>query len=231
MEAKGGWRRVNRTVAPDLVKSGDPSEIETLKDPRSSRALLLPVHQSEGTGLTFYSLGALAMDGSDRMKNARLLLVEDDRDSLELLAVILGERYSVSGCGSAAEALAVLEAITPDVLVLDIGMAPVDGLQCLEAIRAMRGHSRTPAIALTGFARDDERQAFLAAGFQAVVTKPILDYRQLETLIDTLLKSACSVAAPSSDTNPWSKESSVSRGVLTGSLDDGMISGRGRSRT
>ncbi len=119
-----------------------------------------------------------------------------------MLTLLLGERYSVSSCGSAAEALTVLEASRPDVLMLDIRMTPVDGLQCLAAIRAMPGCSGIPAIALTAFAREDERQAFLAAGFQAVVTKPILDLRELETLIDTLLTSACALAGPRPDTSP-----------------------------
>jgi CheY-like chemotaxis protein len=132
------------------------------------------------------------------MNIARLLLVDDNPDNLEMLTVMFSGKYSVSGCGSAAEALTVLETVRPDVLVLDIRMTPVDGLQCLEAIRAVPRYSGTPAIALTAFARDVERQAFLAAGFQAVVTKPILDYGQLEGLVDTLLKSACSSANPES---------------------------------
>jgi two-component system aerobic respiration control sensor histidine kinase ArcB len=126
------------------------------------------------------------------MRTARLLVVEDNPDILEMLTVLLSDKYSVSGCGSAAEALTVLETSRPDVLMLDIRMTPVDGLQCLEAIRAMPGYSSTPAIALTAFAREAERQAFLAAGFQAVVTKPILDPPELETLIDMLLSFASS---------------------------------------
>lgn len=147
------------------------------------------------------------------MRTARLLVVDDNPDILEMLTVLLGENYSVSSCGSAAEALTVLEASRPDVLLLDIRMSPVDGLQCLEAIRAMPGYSRTPAIALTAFAHEAERQAFLATGFQAVVTKPILDPRELETLIDTLLNSAGSVAPSRPETSAGSgrrKESIVS---------------------
>jgi CheY-like chemotaxis protein len=133
-------------------------------------------------------LDAIAVNETDSLRTARLLVVDDDRDSLEVLTVLLGEKYSVSSYASPAEALDVLEAIRPDLLVLDIGMGPVDGLQCLHAIRATPGHSSTPAIALTGYARDVEKQAFLDAGFQAVVTKPIVDYERLELLIDTLLK-------------------------------------------
>jgi len=123
------------------------------------------------------------------METARLLLVDDNPDNLEVLAVLLGENYNVVSCGSAAEALRAVETVRPDLLVLDIGMTPVDGVQCLQSIRALPGYSRIPAIALTAFARDIERRAFLDAGFQAVVTKPILDHDTLEAAIERLLES------------------------------------------
>jgi CheY-like chemotaxis protein len=116
-----------------------------------------------------------------------LLLVDDNRDNLEVLAMILGARYRVVSCGSAVEALRAVEAIKPDVLVLDIGMTPVDGVQCLATIRAMPRYASVPAVALTAYARDVEREAFLAAGFQAVVTKPVLDEQGLIAVIDRLL--------------------------------------------
>jgi CheY-like chemotaxis protein len=141
------------------------------------------------------------------MKTARLLLVEDNRDNREVLTVSLSEKYDVASCGSAAEALAALDAISADLLILDIGMKPVDGLQCLNAIRARPGYSTTPAIALTGYARDVDRQAFLAAGFDAVVTKPVLDYPGFETLIETLLRPAGASQAPRPDTPPSTSRS------------------------
>ena len=107
-----------------------------------------------------------------------------------MLTLSLGEKYSVFGCESAAEALAAVQTSRPDVLMLDIRMSPVDGVQCLNAIRAIPGYAGTPAIALTAFARDSDRQAFLAAGFQAVAVKPILDQCELEAVIDRLLSSA-----------------------------------------
>ena len=131
------------------------------------------------------------------MKTARrLLLVDDDQDNLEVLTVILGEKYRVWSYRGAAEALAALEAVRPDLVVLDIGMSPVDGLQCLEAIRARPRYGRVPAIALTAFARDVDRKAFLAAGFQTVVTKPVLDHRELLAVIASLLTSAAAPDTP-----------------------------------
>jgi CheY-like chemotaxis protein len=66
-------------------------------------------------------------------------------------------------------------------------MSPVDGLQCLEVIRSLPGYRSIPAIALTAYAHDVERKAFVAAGFQAVVTKPILDQQELFGSITALL--------------------------------------------
>jgi CheY-like chemotaxis protein len=160
-------------------------------------------------------------------KRARLLLVDDNRDNLEMLALLLGEKYSVAACGSALEALSVLQATPVDMLVLDIGMAPMDGVQCLEAIRAMTRYAGTPAIALTAFARDVEQQDFLAAGFQAVVTKPILDQQRLESLIDSLLASVHSVLPQEPSAAPRVPPAPAD-GRLTLGGDDGMIFGRGR---
>jgi len=121
------------------------------------------------------------------MKMARVLLVDDNQDNLDLLSVLLSEHYVVSSYVSAAEALRELDTVKPDVLVLDIGMAPIDGMECLQAIRARPGHARTPAVALTAFAREVERKTFIAAGFQAVVTKPIFDPREVVGVIDRAL--------------------------------------------
>jgi CheY-like chemotaxis protein len=120
------------------------------------------------------------------MKRARLLLVDDNQDNLEIVTVILSDKYDVLSYACAEEALKAIEAAKPDLVLLDIGMSPVDGLQCLAAIRAIPGYGSIPAIALTAYARDVDRKAFLANGFQAVVTKPILDHQELFGAITAL---------------------------------------------
>jgi CheY-like chemotaxis protein len=134
------------------------------------------------------------------MSAARLLLVDDNPDNLEVLSILLAEKYKVASYASAADALEALEAVQPDLVVLDIAMTPLDGLQCLNAIRATPGYAGIPAVALTAFARDADRNAFLASGFQAVVTKPILDQHKLIAVIDRLLDSPA--ARPSSVGRP-----------------------------
>jgi len=116
--------------------------------------------------------------------------VDDHEDSLEGFSIILGDRYDVFGYASPVDALQAIATVRPDVVVLDIGMQPVDGMKCLAMIRATPGYRDTPAVALTGFARDVERQRFLAAGFQAIVVKPVVDFGKLTAAIDRLANAA-----------------------------------------
>jgi len=124
------------------------------------------------------------------MKRKRILVAEDHADNLEWLTVALSDKYDVSGCASGGEALRRLEQVKPDLLVLDVRMAPIDGVQCLEAIRGTPGYADIPAVALTALAGEVTKAELLAAGFQAVVEKPILDERELDDAIDSLLLPA-----------------------------------------
>lgn len=162
------------------------------------------------------------------MTNARLLIVDDDQDNLEMFTVILSEKYRVSSYGYVADALTALEVVKPDLLLLDIGMRPVDGMQCLQAIRARPGYARTPAVALTAFARDVERNTFLAAGFQAVVTKPILDHLDFMQTLDTLLQSP---AWPSPGAGSEPCVNGAGHQALTRPIQDGIMRDRGRGTT
>ena len=114
---------------------------------------------------------------------ARLLLVDDNSDHLDILALFLRGHYAVSKCGSAAEALQAIEHFMPDVLLLDIRMAPVDGVQCLQAIRGLPECSSIPAIAVTAL----DGECFLSAGFQAVVTKPVVEPAELIAVVKSVL--------------------------------------------
>jgi CheY-like chemotaxis protein len=158
--------------------------------PQLTRSIQCVIGKSGRSHSTFYGAGTL-------MKKARVLLVDDNPDNLEIVAVLLGQRYDVRSYGSAEEALGAIDMVRPNVLVLDIRMRGVDGIQCLQAIRARPGYATIPAIALTAFAREVERKAFLDAGFHAVVTKPILDERQLVTPIERLLAPSPMTAAAS----------------------------------
>jgi len=150
------------------------------------------------------------------MARIRLVVVEDDRDNLEVFSILLGERYAVFGYTSAAEALRAIDAAKPDVLLLDIGMHPVDGVQCLKTIRATPAYRDIPAVALTGFARDVERQRFLDGGFQAVVVKPVLDHGKLTDLIDGLANSRAAASRRSHGTGAGAQPQGLHQPHLDG---------------
>jgi CheY-like chemotaxis protein/anti-sigma regulatory factor (Ser/Thr protein kinase) len=108
------------------------------------------------------------------LRGVVVLLVEDDVDARELSRRVLGDAGAqVVEAASAQAALKVLQRDDVHVLVSDIGMAGEDGYELIRQIRA-RGHSaeKLPAVALTAFARVQDRDDALAAGFQDHVVKP-----------------------------------------------------------
>ncbi|WP_017715713.1 PAS domain S-box protein [Kamptonema formosum] len=115
-------------------------------------------------------------DSSDSLAGVRVLVVDDRADTCDLLAAIL-ELYGaeVTPAASASEALRVLELFNPDVVVSDISMPGEDGYTLMRKIRALpaRRGGRIPAVALTAYARTEDRMQALQAGFQIHVPKPV----------------------------------------------------------
>ncbi len=105
-----------------------------------------------------------------------MLIVEDDDDARVLVERILkGRGASVKTASSAAEALDVLEKEHIDVLLSDIEMPGTDGYQFIRALRlrpSQQGGS-VPAVALTAYARTEDRLRALRAGFQLHLSKPV----------------------------------------------------------
>jgi two-component system CheB/CheR fusion protein len=130
------------------------------------------------------------MDSPNGATRKRLLFVEDDEDNRESFAMVLDEKYNVFGYPCPQDALREIDSVRPDLLLLDIGMEPIDGLECLRTIRNLPGYGRVPALARTAHARTADRQRFLEGGFQGVVVKPVLDPLQLIRSIDELLIAA-----------------------------------------
>jgi CheY-like chemotaxis protein len=110
------------------------------------------------------------------LSGVRIMVVDDEKDGRELVKRVL------EGCGAemftaatADEALAMLTRVQPQVLVSDIGMPNVDGFELLRRIRALGADKggALPAIALTAFARPEDRTQALHAGFAVHVAKPV----------------------------------------------------------
>jgi CheY-like chemotaxis protein len=93
----------------------------------------------------------------------------------------------VSTVASAREALAALAAEPPDVFLSDIGMPGMDGYQLIRSVRASDSSYRTvPAIALTAFARSEDRKKALLAGYQSHLAKPF-DVAELVIMVAGLV--------------------------------------------
>ena len=117
-----------------------------------------------------------APPASPDLRGVTVLLVDDEADARELTARILREHHAeVHDAASVAQALQLLDQVHPDVLVSDIGMPDADGFDLLAQVRAHASADapRLPALALTAFAQQQDRQRALDSGFQAWVSKPL----------------------------------------------------------
>ncbi len=128
-------------------------------------------------GSVRHPLPAAAAPGAlPDLSGVRVLVVDDDLDARQLAAQLLQDRgAAVALAATAADALRLLAAERPHVLVSDIGMPDMDGFQLVRELRAHAdvGLARTPAIALTAFTRAQDEQRAITDGFDRFVRKPV----------------------------------------------------------
>jgi CheY-like chemotaxis protein len=105
----------------------------------------------------------------------KVLLVDDEPDVRELVRVILENRKARVRCAaSAQEALHAVAEFRPDVLLSDIGMPGMNGYELLRTLRRRGGEGGAlPAVALTAYARDEDRREALRAGYRTHLAKPV----------------------------------------------------------
>ena len=143
---------------------------------------------------------AVARQAGSTLAGLRLLVVDDEADTRELLARVLTEEgATVQKAGSSAEALEFCLEQPPDVLISDIGMPGEDGYALIRRIRKLppqspsadgrASPSRVPAIALTAFARSEDRILALNAGFQAHVAKPAEPDELIATIVSLIQRT------------------------------------------
>ena len=118
-----------------------------------------------------------------------VLLVEDDEDARNMLATVLSSAQAVvTTASNAEEALALWESIRPNLIVSDIGMPGMDGYAFIAEVRQREkriGIASVPAVALTAYARVQDRMRALTSGFQMHVAKPV-EPAELLTVLSTL---------------------------------------------
>jgi signal transduction histidine kinase/ActR/RegA family two-component response regulator len=127
------------------------------------------------------------------LNNLRVLVVDDERDARELLALVLEQQgANVRAVSSAEEALDAIGTLKPDILVSDIGMPHDDGYTLISKVRALPAEQggTTPAIAVTAYAGDKARELTLAAGFQTHLAKPIDPAELLAAIVSLVGKES-----------------------------------------
>ena len=126
-----------------------------------------------------------ATNGWASLEGVDILVVDDDEDTLTLFRESL-ERVgaTVRTAASGTEAIRENNERPADVLVSDLGLPGMDGFELLRAIR--KTHPEVPAVAVTAFARLNDRAKALAAGFQAHISKPI----DPNLFLDTVARAA-----------------------------------------
>ena len=136
----------------------------------------------------------ISFEGLPSLQGLKILVVDDEADTRELIREVLKECGSeVITSRSAEEALAALQEHKPDILISDLGMPDEDGYSLISKIRALpdeRG-GQIPAAALTAYARAEDRMRVLRSGFQFHLPKPI-DSAELVTVVASLAGRAYS---------------------------------------
>ena len=119
----------------------------------------------------------LRLECSPRLDGVCVLIVDDDLETREMLHAVLSQcNAEVITAASAAEALQEIERRKPDVLVSDLGMPEQDGYELIRQVREMEStndKSATPALALTAYAKAEDRVRALAGGYQVHLSKPV----------------------------------------------------------
>jgi signal transduction histidine kinase len=117
-----------------------------------------------------------------------VLLLDDSPDTLELLCALFAQHNCrVLAAESVTEALRLIAAEPPGLIISDIGLPDIDGYEFIERVRRLPGMEKVPAIAISGYAMEEDRQRAIDAGFAAHIPKPIEPARLFQ-LVRRLVK-------------------------------------------
>ncbi|MFL6238928.1 MAG: response regulator [Actinomycetes bacterium] len=121
----------------------------------------------------------------------RVLVVEDNERSLKLACDVLQMRgFETIGARTGAEAVVIAASQQPALVLLDVALPDMDGVETLQALRANPRTATIPVVAVTAFAMKGDRERLLASGFDGYVSKPI----DVATFVDDV---AAHINAPS----------------------------------
>lgn len=119
----------------------------------------------------------------------RILAVDDENDILLILRTTLKDEYDVETASNGPEALSKVDEHNPDLIILDMMMPEMDGIEVLEELRRMPSTAKTPVIFLTGVTDKAKIREALDKGTQYYIVKPF-NYNDLLTKVSLALREA-----------------------------------------
>lgn len=120
--------------------------------------------------------GVIAFESAPILAGIKVVIIDDEEDSRVLLKEILAQSGAeVTLCSSVLAVIETIQSVHPHIMISDIGMPDEDGYSLIAKVRALplENGGQTPAIALTGYARVEDRIKVLSSGFQMFIPKPL----------------------------------------------------------
>jgi len=117
-----------------------------------------------------------------------VLIVEDNEDNMSLVESYLEDDFNLLKARNGKDGLKMAKAHKPDLVLLDISLPEMDGLEVIGKMREDEDIANIPVIALTAHAMVGDRENFLDKGFDDYVSKPIIDDEKLIETINSLIK-------------------------------------------
>jgi two-component system cell cycle response regulator DivK len=119
----------------------------------------------------------------------KVLYIEDNPNNMRLIRKILTHAgYAVIEAYSGEAGIALAEEQSPDIMLIDINLPDIDGVEVVARLRAMSRFEHTPMVALTANAMHGDRERYLSAGFNYYIPKPITQRELLTTISEFIGK-------------------------------------------
>ncbi|MBU4541713.1 MAG: response regulator, partial [Firmicutes bacterium] len=115
-----------------------------------------------------------------------VLAVEDNSDNMITVKALLSDHFRVLEAADGSASIELAKQYRPDLILMDIALPGIDGLEAFERIKRLPGLENVPVIALTASAMTEDREAILSQGFDAFIAKPIIEREFLKVIHEVL---------------------------------------------